>query len=314
MPLRAIFFALVMVTASVTAAPGQPVPTSALEDAHRALSGALEQHDRAAFVAVFAPDATCSLPAAAQGPDAIAALWLPFLIDPGTTMILTARETTTAPSGDRATTSGTFAIRGRTAAGVRTIPAGEYSIEWRLVDGRWQIAALGGPVRGERRETTDQGGVGPFRFGMSRAEVSSVAACHPYTTVASTGGLECPSYTFDGQTMNVSFFFTANRLTRIQLWYYEGGSAPEARDAVGRVLDFMQRTTGGTAVCSKPGVEVTPDGVMRSLDGAPPPAGRMARLDIGAATSTDTERWFSRVARHEYGYLVMLFADPRTGP
>jgi len=50
---------------------------------------------------------------------------------------------------------------------------------------------------------------------------------------------------------------------------------------------------------------------MRSLDGAPPPLSH-ERLDIGAAISTGTERWFSRVARHEYDIRDAV-RRPRTG-
>lgn len=312
MPLRACLLAFVMVSASVTAALGQPA-SSALEDAQRALSEALEQHDRAAFVGLFAPDAQCTLPSAAQGPEAIANLWLPFLIDPGTTLLMTVTTIAPGESADRGTTSGTFAIRGRTAAGTRTIPAGEFSVEWRVVDGHWKIDRLSRRAGGQRQEAANQGGVGPFRFGMTREDVSRVTACEPYTNVASTGGLECPSYTFDDRPMNVSFIFNGNGLRRVQLWYYEGESRPEAREAVGRVLEYLQKTTGGSFVCSQPGVPVTADGIMSALDRTAVSANRMTSVEIRAEGETLGERWFSRVARHQYGYLVLLLADPRPG-
>jgi ketosteroid isomerase-like protein len=193
MRVRHYFRALVIVCASLSAAHGQETSTSSLAEAERAFQGALERHDRVAFVAMFAPDAECTLPAVAHGPEAIANLWLPFLIDPGTTLILTAADVVTTTAGDSGTTAGTFAIRGRTPSGIRTVPGGTYSIVWRVIDGRWKIRTLGGS--GHRPRTTrDTGGVGPFRFGMTRDEVSSVSACQPYTRVAVTGGLECPHY------------------------------------------------------------------------------------------------------------------------
>ena len=63
---------------------------------------------------------------------------------------------------------------------------------------------------------------------MSREEVSRVSDCKPYANVSSTGGLECPYYTFEGRSMNVSFLFNAGGLYRIQLWFYEGESESAA--------------------------------------------------------------------------------------
>ena len=311
MKIRDSLGALVIMCASLSPAYGQETPASSLKESQRALEAALEGHDRVAFAAMFAPDAECTLPSAAHGPEAIARLWMPFLIDPGTTLILTATHVATAQAGDSGTTAGTFAIRGRTPNGIQTIPGGTYSIGWRVIDGRWKISTLGGSGNAVSK-TADRGGVGPFRFGMTRREVSGVADCHPYTGVAVTGGLECPHYAFDARTMNISFLFTADRLSRIQLWYYDGESSQEAGDAVGRVLAFLQRTAGGAVVRSRPGMPVTAAGVMSVMD-APPGPGGIVQLEIWGASSEQSETWFSRVGRHEHGYLVMLFAEPRSG-
>jgi hypothetical protein len=159
----------------------------------------------------------------------------------------------------------------------------------------------------------DHGGVGPFRFGMTRTEVSQVRDCQPYTNVSVTGGLECPHYVFEGHEMNISFLFAANRLRRIQLWVYEGESEREARAAVARVLDYLRQTAGGVAIGALPGTEVTPDGVMAMLNGASPRAGQMVHFEICTPAGPQPEVWFSRVGRHEHGYMVLLFADPREG-
>jgi hypothetical protein len=37
----------------------------------------------------------------------------------------------------------------------------------------------------------------------------------------------------------------------------------------------------------------------------------MARLEIRGEAPVGGERWFSRIARHADGYLVLLLADPR---
>ena len=120
-------------------------PTS-LQAADQAFADALRHHDRAAFLALLSSDATSSLPVAKHGPDAIAASWLPFLIDPGTTMVLTCVDVRHAPSGDSGTTTGTLAVTGRTNHGMQTTPLGTYVIEWTMVDGQWKISTLGGTL------------------------------------------------------------------------------------------------------------------------------------------------------------------------
>jgi ketosteroid isomerase-like protein len=278
-----------------------------LQEADRAFADALMRHDRPAFVALFAADAESSLPSPKKGPEAIANSWLPFLIDQGTTMILTNTGVAMDPGGETGTTTGTFDIRGRTNNGIQTIPGGNYSIAWRIVDGQWRISSLAG----SRRESTtaaDRGGVGRYRFGMTRAEVSRVADCQPYTNVAVTGGLECANYVFEGQEMNISFLFTGDRLRRIQLWFYEGESESEARGAVGKVLEYLQRVGGGVSSNTLPAGEVNAGRVMEMLAGPPPP-GRFAQVEI-SANNPQTEVWFSRIGRTPYGYGVMLFADP----
>ena len=140
-------------------------PTS-LQIADQAFADALKHHDRAAFVALLSPEATSSLPVAKHGRDAIADSWLPFLIDPGTTMVLACVEVRPATSGDSGTTTGTLAVTGRTNHGVQTLPIGTYLIEsrpqaashaaassWRI-SSPWEISPARrrhtGPSRGGR--------------------------------------------------------------------------------------------------------------------------------------------------------------------
>ena len=105
------------------------------------------------------------------------------------------------------------------------------------------------------------GGIGLYRFGMTREEVTQVPDCGPYSKVAVTGGLECPNFLFEGREINISFLFRGQALHRIQLWCYEGTSEPEARAAVNLVLDYLDRTAGG-AKSRMPGKSVTADLVM----------------------------------------------------
>jgi ketosteroid isomerase-like protein len=143
MRIRAGIVTLLLTCSALTIA-GQG-PTS-LQAADQAFADALSHHDRAAFVALLSPDATSSLPVAKHGADAIAASWLPFLIDPGTTMVLTCIDVRPATSGESGTTTGTLAVTGRTNRGVQTVPLGTYVIEWTMVDGQWKISTLGGTL------------------------------------------------------------------------------------------------------------------------------------------------------------------------
>jgi ketosteroid isomerase-like protein len=302
----------VLLVVSSASAGQAPASSPSLQDAERAFTEALLRHDRSAFVAAFAPDAESSLPSVKRGPEAIASSWLPFLIDPGTTMVLTSSRVTTAPSGDVGDSTGTFAIRGRTSNGIQTIPAGTYSIGWRLLDGHWKITTLGGSGKAPGKPAA-RGGVGHFLFGMTRTEVSQVPDCQPYTPVSATGGLECPHYSFEGHEMNVSFLFNADRLRRVQLWFYEGASEVDAKQAVGRVLDYLQRTAGSVTLKASPGT-VTADRVMELLQRAPVQPGSLAHVEILTPSGTRPETWFSRVGRHQGGYMVMLFADGANEP
>jgi hypothetical protein len=71
-------------------------------------------------------------------------------------------------------------------------------------------------------------GYGPWRFGMSKAQVLAIEQFAPYTPVASTEGLETQKGPFMGETRNVSFAFGLGGLSHIQIWVYEGKSYEEA--------------------------------------------------------------------------------------
>jgi ketosteroid isomerase-like protein len=290
---------------------GQTRPAAPpLEAAEAAFVKALAVPDRDVFRQLLAPDTVFFFPVEARGPEAIVEKWLPFLLDPALTLALAIDTSTTAQSGEIGQTVATFAIKGRTNAGMRTTPAGSFSIAWRLVDGQWKIRTLSGAGKGGVK-LAHRGGVGGFRFGMSRTEVSRVPDCQPYTNVSSTGGIECPNYLFDGRKMNISFLFNGDELRRIQLWFYNGPSETEAREAIGVVIDHLKKTAGGARVNGLPELEVTPDAVMNVLNGGPLRPGAVAQVEISTPTTSEPEAWFARVGRHQFGYPVMLFADSR---
>lgn len=305
---RTVLAVFLMSASSVAAQTSAQVST--LQSAERALVTALAMPDRDAFRQLLAPDAVFYFPVEARGPEAITEKWLPFLLDPALTLVLTIDASTTAHSGDMGQTTATFAIKGRTNKGMQTTPAGSFSIVWRAVEGRWKIATLSGAGKGGIR-LVRQGGVGGFRFGMSRGDVSGVADCQPYTNVSRTGGIECPNYLFDGRKMNISFLFGGDELKRIQLWFYNGESGVEAKAAIGAVIDHLKKVAGGARINGLPEVAVTPDSVMSVVNSAELRPGGVIQVEISTPTTSDPEAWFARVGRHQFGYAVMLFADPR---
>jgi ketosteroid isomerase-like protein len=306
--LRVFLVAFLLNSSSVngqTAAAG-----STLQAAERGLVTALALPDRNAFREFLAPDTVFYFPVEARGPEAITEKWLPFLLDPALTLVVTIDSSTTAQSGEMGQTAATFAIKGRTNKGMQTTPAGRFSIVWRAVAGRWKIATLSGTGKGGIK-LVRRGGVGGFQFGMSRTEVSGVADCQPYTNVSRTGGIECPNYLFGGRKMNISFLFAGDELKRIQLWFYNGESEQEAKAAIGAVIEHLQKVAGGSRINGLPEIEVTPDAVMNVVNSAQVRPGGVIQVEISTPTTSDAEAWFARVGRHQFGYAVMLFADPR---
>ena len=146
---RVLLAALLLNPSVLGAQTASPIPP--LEAAEGAFVRALAIPDRDAFRQLLAPDAVFSFPAEARGEEAIIEKWQPFLRDPALTIAVTIDNSTTAQSGEMGQTSGTFAINGRTNKGMRTTPAGGFSIVWRVVQGQWKIVTLS---RGAATPTT----------------------------------------------------------------------------------------------------------------------------------------------------------------
>ena len=144
-----LFVAAMLLNASSLAAQDRPA-SPPLTAAEGALVRALALADRDAFRQLLAPDAVSYFPAEAHGPDAITEKWLPFLLDPALTLVLTIETSTTAESGEMGQTIGTFSIHGRTTKGMSTTPAGAFSIAWRRIEGSWKIGTLSSAGKGSR--------------------------------------------------------------------------------------------------------------------------------------------------------------------
>jgi hypothetical protein len=160
------------------------------------------------------------------------------------------------------------------------------------------------------------GGLGPYRFGMPLEEVRKVDACKPYMDVRTTGGLECPNYTFEGRKMNISFIFASNALRRIQLWVYEGDSEKDARKAVDFGIDFLKRTAGGAHMYGMgQNTEVNGEAIINALRKEQVLAGRGVMAELQTPSSDSPEKWFSRISRNLMPqgdwFGVFLFVEAR---
>jgi hypothetical protein len=75
----------------------------------------------------------------------------------------------------------------------------------------------------------------------------------------------------------------------------------------------LQRVAGSVRIPALPGHAVTPDGIMAVLNRSSVQPGYFTQFELSTAARSQGEVWFSRVARHQFGYAVMLFADPAVG-
>ena len=129
----------------------QSTDTPRLEAAERALVNALMRPDGDALRQLLAADSVFLVPSEAHGPDAILERWRPFLSGTDARIALTIESTTIAESGATGQTTGTLHVWARTNKGMSTTPVGVFSIDWRLVDGRWKIATLARGAKGRTR-------------------------------------------------------------------------------------------------------------------------------------------------------------------
>jgi len=159
-------------------------------------------------------------------------------------------------------------------------------------------------------------GYGPWRLGMSRAEVEAVRELGPYKPVSATGGLETPNGSFMGRTTNISFVFGEHGLRRIQIWAYEGRDENEAVAAFLRVYRNLESTAGciraaGVAIPEGADDDAFVKAVKATIDTAPP--NRMLKFQLGPETRSPTVGAFSSFFRQpQLGvyYVFLYYQEP----
>ena len=158
--------------------------------------------------------------------------------------------------------------------------------------------------------------IGEYRFGMTRAQVAAVKSCAPYRQVASTGGLECSNFMLGTKRLPISFIFTGDALTRVQLWFYDGTYTKQAHEATAEMLAFLSRY--GTVRSSEPKGPLTPDAILSKLRamarGAQP--GQAVRVQV-LTTGTGKPPFVhgsATVARSGFYVFAFLSESPGTQP
>jgi len=152
-------------------------------------------------------------------------------------------------------------------------------------------------------------GLGPYRIGMQPAEVQAVKACAPYKPVASTGGLECPSFSIAGKPRNISFIFDpAAGLKKIQVWFYEGKDAAAAEVALDELITHATKEYGPLESHSlPPGTPVTAKALIAAL-----PAGvATAKTQLKPRQNPPDKFVFASLIRDAtHGWYVFLYVQP----
>ncbi len=290
----------------------EPAFTPDIQAAERALSAALEQHDRAAFERLIAPDATFFTPSLLQGREAIVQGWIPFLLNTGSTIVLERSRTT--GHDDVIVTEGKFSITG--AGPVRPVQNATFMAVWKRAAEGWLLysfaSGIAAPARPATPPAAAAGGLMDYHFGMTREQVRQVGACQPYLDVPITSGLECPNFTFEGKKMNISFIFAGPALRRIQLWFYEGRSEKDAKKATDAAVAYLTREAGAVHSYELPaGAETSAEEIFKALKKMTVPPNQPVFVQLVTQSTARPEQLHARVARmpdDSYGVYVFVSA------
>lgn len=87
-------------------------------------------------------------------------------------------------------------------------------------------------------------GYGPWKFGMTKSDVSNVQGYAPYSEVQATGGLETANGEWAGKRKYVSFIFDGRGLSRIQVWAYEGPNINDAGESWREAYEYLNKNFG----------------------------------------------------------------------
>jgi hypothetical protein len=141
-----------------------------------------------------------------------------------------------------------------------------------------------------------ENGYGPWRIGMTKAQVTAVSEFGPYKPVPSTGGVETFNARWNGRKANVSFVFESDHLVKIQIWAYEGKDLQAATRAWFAVRSYLQKNYGD--------VQAEDPKVISSA----PPSGQPIKIQMAPRKMPPGLSVFCSFFRHpQFGYYVFLY-------
>jgi hypothetical protein len=148
--------------------------------------------------------------------------------------------------------------------------------------------------------------IGEYRLGMTREQVRAIKSCAPYKTVPGTKGLECENFVLGSRKMNISFVFTGDALSRIQLWFHEGPSEADARKATEAMLAYLSARGPIHSDEVKGATPLTADAVFSVLK-ARDSSGKGARVQV-LTTATRTPPFVhGSITKVAAGYYVFVY-------
>jgi hypothetical protein len=156
-----------------------------------------------------------------------------------------------------------------------------------------------------------QGGFQGWKFGMTPEEVKAVKDCTPYLPVQSTGGLECPNFSFLQEKIPISFIFNPN-LVKIQVWVYEGKDKKEAGRRLSELITFLKTQYGSIESPQIEAPEIMKpsdwEAPIEELMGLPPENSKWQFKP--SKNQKDFFVFASFISHPQYGFYLFLYFQP----
>jgi hypothetical protein len=158
-------------------------------------------------------------------------------------------------------------------------------------------------------------GLPPWRFGMSKSEVSGFKQFGPYREF-SNGDVETFNGTFEGRKENIQFFFKNDRLVRIGVYLWEGKDARKGLSVFERAYDLLRRKYGKMALLEMtgpPGQRATGSTVTIPVGGKVDLAGKTQMFPLKQPGDVRVSaKFMSYYASGAQWHAVAIFLDPPT--
>jgi hypothetical protein len=172
--------------------------------------------------------------------------------------------------------------------------------------------SLGGPLAAQPKAPGYLG----WKFGMTADQVRKVAGCRPYQVEKTTGGLECPGYSFLGAKRELAFYFdVSKKLVKITIQAYEGKDEARVAKEWKALLAFLKKTYGPleSPTLQSPESLSEPD-LVKAANGLRASGMPVAKLQFKPKESPKAHFTFGTLAysrEHDYFYLFLYFQPPR---